>query len=912
MFGKARIKAGFCGLATLVARLAGGAVVKTVPRRLWAAAGVLLALSAGAVGWTIWQLRNDAIRAAIADSGNIAAVLAGQLSRSLQSIDSVLLELEERGKGSDGERGRFFDFGTDFDRKAFRKRLVAYRNRLPQVFNIAIADEHGQVQVSTAAWPTPNVNVSDRDYFNDARTRTDGALSTSVPIDNRIDGTRTIVFARRLQAPNGDFTGIIYASVNSKYFEDIYVSTQSVHSLIFTLVRQDGTILFRHPDAGDSVGRKLSAEPAWLNSIAQGVDGFRIIGQSDGQVRYVSVRPVPGYPLFVNISGTESQALAGWFQRSATIGLGSTALLLCSLYLLIAIKRQVRDLSNSEASLTQKSQQLDAALNNMPQGLAMFDRQQRLVVCNRQYTEMYGLPPEQTRPGTPLRAILEASAAPGSEAERSSFVADRLERAALRESFCAVDEASDGRVFSISHQLMDNGGWVAIHHDITVQKRVEAELAHMARYDPLTGLANRAVFLAQTNAALERARQSGGHFSLLMLDLDHFKVVNDSLGHAAGDALLRGAAERLRRITHDVDHVARFGGDEFALLHITGERTDHRAETAMLADRLLQAITEPYEIGGRKVFVGVSIGITSAPVDGHDADALIRNADLALYQAKSEGRNRYRFFEAAMERRARERRELEDDMRRAIAREEFELHYQTIVDIESGECRGAEALIRWRHPRRGLIPPDQFITLAEKSGLIVPLGEWILRRACAEAARWPAHLKVAVNLSPVQFKESGLLDMLRSVLRETGLAATRLELEITETVLIEKNEANLAVLQQLKSLGAAVVLDDFGIGYSSLRYLQIFPIDKIKIDKSFIQSMPGHHDSLAIVCAIAGLARNLDIETTAEGVETAEELALLRGVGCQLAQGYLFSRPVPASRLSFERPDMVQATASVA
>jgi diguanylate cyclase (GGDEF)-like protein len=912
MLGKARIKAGLCGMATLASRLAGGAVVKAVPPgRLWWAAILLLGLSAGAVGWTVWQLRNDAIRAAISDSGNIAAVLAGQLSRSLQSIDAVLLELKEPGKDLDSDRA--VDFSATLDRQALYKTLTAYRNRLPQVFNIAVADQHGQIVVSTAAWPTPNINVSDRDYFNDARMRTDGALSTSVPIDNRINGTRTIVFARRLEGRNGEFAGIIYASVNSKYFEDIYVSTQSVHSLIFTLVRQDGTILFRHPDARNSGGRKLSAEQAWLNSIAKGVDGFRILGQSDGQIRYVSVRAVPGYPLFVNISGTESQALAGWFRRSATIGLGSTALLLCSLYLLMAIKRQVRYLSDSEASLTQKSQQLDAALNNMPQGLAMFDREQRLVVCNRQYTEMYGLPPERTRPGTPLRAVLEACAAPGNGAERSGFVADQLKRAALRESFCAVDQARDGRVFSISHQLMDNGGWVAIHQDITSQKRVEAELAHMARYDPLTGLANRAVFLAQTNTALARARRPDGRFSLLMLDLDQFKAVNDSLGHAAGDALLQAVAGRLRQIMPDADHVARFGGDEFALLQIVGkDRKDHRADAVALADRLLQVVTEPYDLFGRKIFVGMSIGITSAPDDGCDADALIRNADLALYQAKSEGRNRYCFFESAMETQARERRDLEDDMRKAIAREEFELHYQTIIDIESGECRGAEALIRWRHPERGLIPPDQFVALAEKSGLIVPLGEWILRRACADAVRWAPHLKVAVNLSPVQFKESGLLDILRRALRESGLPAARLELEITETVLIEKNEENLAILHQLKNLGAAIVLDDFGVGYSSMRYLQIFPIDKIKIDKSFIQSMPNHSDSMAIVCAIAGLARNLDIDTTAEGVETAEELALLRSAGCQLAQGYLFSRPVPASKLNFQRPDAVWAAASVA
>jgi diguanylate cyclase (GGDEF)-like protein len=912
MIGRARIKPGLPRVATLASRLASGAIAKTIPLgRLWWAAILLFGISAGAVGWTIWQLRNDAIRSAISDSGNIAAVLAGQLSRSLQSIDTVLLDLKDPGKDLDLDRS--FDFSATFDRAAFYKLLIGYRDRLPQVFNIAIADKNGQVVVSTAAWPAPNVNISDRDYFNDARTRVDGELSTSVPIDNRIDGTRTIVFARRLQGRNGDFTGIVYASVNSKYFEDIYGSTQSVHSLIFTLVRQDGTILFRHPVVRDFVGEKLSAEPAWSDSISKGIDGYRIVGRSDGEVRFVSVRAVPGYPLYVNTSVTESLALTGWLRRSAMIGLGSAALLLCSLYLLIAITRQVRFLSDSEASLTQKSQQLDAALNNMPQGLSMFDSHQRLVVCNKQYTEMYGLTPEQTRPGTPLRAILEARVALGNCPENQNFVADHLTRVALRESFYAVDEARNGRIISISHQLMSNGGWVAIHQDITAQKRVEAELAHMARYDPLTGLANRAVFLAETNEALARARQHGEQFSVLMLDLDQFKVVNDSLGHATGDSLLKAVAARFRRIMSDVDHVARLGGDEFALLQTVGTgRKDHRDSAIALADKILATITEPYDLGGRKVVIGVSIGITLAPDDGCDADTLIRNADLALYKAKSEGRNRYRFFEASMEAHARDRRELEDDMRKAIARDEFELHYQTIIDVGSGECRGAEALVRWRHPERGLIPPDQFIGLAEESGLIVPLGEWILRRACADAAKWPPHLNVAVNLSPMQFKESNLLAVLRSALQESGLAAGRLELEITETVLIENNEENLAVLHQLKNLGASIVLDDFGIGYSSMRYLQIFPIDKIKIDKSFIQSMPSHTDSVAIVCAITGLAQNLDIETTAEGVETAEQFALLRGAGCQLAQGYLFSRAVPVSKLSFEGRDAAWIAARVA
>jgi diguanylate cyclase (GGDEF)-like protein len=911
MFGKARIKPGPGGVATSGSSPAVDAATKTIPLgRLWWAAILLLGLSAGAVGWTVWQLRTDAIRAAISDSGNIAAVLAGQLSRSLESIDDVLLEIKSPGKELDVEHP--FDAGTGLNRRGFFQTLVRYRDRLPQVFNIAIADEHGQVVVSTAGWPTPDVNVADRDYFNDARTRRDGALSTSIPIDNRIDGTRAIVFARRLEGPSGNFRGIVYASVNSQYFADIYGSTQSVHSLIFTLVRPDGTILFRHPDVLASAGKGLSSKPIWLDSISKGVDGFRILGQSDGKIRFVSVRPVPGYPLFVNISVTENVALAGWLQRSVTIGVGSMALLLCSLYLLIAFTRQVRRLSDSEASLTQKSQQLDAAVNNMPQGLAMFDGQQRLVVCNKHYAEMYDLLPEQTEPGTQLRTILEARRSAGNNPENQDNVTDFLEQLSLRDSSCTLDELHDGRTVSVSHQAMSNGGWVSIHQDITSQRRVEAKLAHMARYDPLTGLANRAVFLGETNEALARMRERGEHFSILMLDLDQFKVVNDSLGHATGDSLLRAVAGRFHDVMHEVDHVARFGGDEFALLlTVEANQKDQKGSAIALANRILRTITEPYDLDGRKIVIGVSIGITLAPDDGCDADVLIRNADLALYKAKSEGRNRYRFFEAAMGAEARRRRELEDDMRKAIARDEFELHYQTIVDVETGEC-GAEALVRWRHPERGLIFPDQFIALAEESGLIVPLGEQILRQACAEAAKWPTHLKVAVNLSPVQFKQSNLVDILRSALRVSGLAPGRLELEITESVLIEKNEENLAVLRQIKGLGASIVLDDFGIGYSSMRYLQIFPIDKIKIDKSFIQSMPSHADSVAIVCAIAGLARNLDVETTAEGVETVEQFSFLRSAGCQLAQGYLFSRPVSACQLTFERPDAAPAAARVA
>jgi diguanylate cyclase (GGDEF)-like protein len=438
-----------------------------------------------------------------------------------------------------------------------------------------------------------------------------------------------------------------------------------------------------------------------------------------------------------------------------------------------------------------------------------------------------------------------------------------------------------------------------VHQDITAQKQAEAELAHMARYDSLTGLANRTLFMDRARAAIDKLQTHGSPFAILMLDLDRFKTVNDSLGHAVGDSLLKVVAQRLRNAIPDIETIARLGGDEFAILVSLPNGIKETATS--LADKILAVVTEPYDFESRRFTIETSVGITFAPQDGTNPDALLKNADLALYRAKSLGGNRYCLFEPAMEATARERRELEDDMRKAISRNEFELHYQTIVNAGKLDACGVEALVRWRHPERGLIPPDQFISLAEESGLIVPLGEWILRKACADAVQWPSHLKLAVNMSPAQFKQPGLPDVLKSILEQCGLPAGRLELEITETVLLDNNEEHVAVLHEIKNLGVSIVLDDFGIGYSSMRYLQMFPFDKIKIDKTFIQSMTSDPDSAAIVCAIAGLGHALDIETAAEGVETTEQLALVRSAGCQLAQGFLFSRPVPLSELTFER-----------
>jgi diguanylate cyclase (GGDEF)-like protein len=387
-------------------------------------------------------------------------------------------------------------------------------------------------------------------------------------------------------------------------------------------------------------------------------------------------------------------------------------------------------------------------------------------------------------------------------------------------------------------------------------------------------------------------------FAIFIFDLDLFKAVNDSLGHPVGDALLRAIAQRLQACVGEHDTVGRLGGDEFAIIQ-RGQGDQKQCATA-LAHTLLEKITAPYDIDGNRIVIGISIGIALAPRDGEDASQLLKNADLALYRAKSDGRNGFRFFESEMDNEARLHRALEVDLRNALTQGEFEMYYQQVVDIASLRACGAEALVRWNHPRRGLIRPDDFIPMAEEIGLVIPLGEWILRKACSEAANWPKHLKLAVNLSPVQFRCGKLVEIVSAALASTGLPAERLELEITESVLLQKDAENIAVLHELTKLGVSIVLDDFGTGYSSLSYLRMFPFHKIKIDKSFVAELPHRPDCGAIVCAMTTLGQSLDIVTTAEGVETWEQLKLLRAAGCTQAQGYLFSRPRPARDLDFE------------
>ena len=429
--------------------------------------------------------------------------------------------------------------------------------------------------------------------------------------------------------------------------------------------------------------------------------------------------------------------------------------------------------------------------------------------------------------------------------------------------------------------------------DVTERKETEQRIAHLAHFDALTDLPNRVLLREKLEQELSLVRR-GGQLAVLYLDLDHFKSVNDTLGHSAGDELLKAVAERMRGCLQESDILARLGGDEFAVVQ-TG--IEHPTDAAVMAQKLRDAVNQAfYDLHGHQVVADISIGIALAPDDGTEVDQLLKCADMALYGAKSEGRGTYRYFETEMDARMKLRRSLEVDLRKALVNREFELHYQPLVRFADNEISGCEALLRWYHPERGLISPADFIPVAEETGLINAIGEWVLRQACAEAANWPDDKKIAVNVSAVQFRHQGLPQAVISALAAANLAPHRLELEITESVLMQSNETTIQRLHQLRQLGVRISMDDFGTGYSSLSYLRSFPFDKIKIDRTFIDDLTNGND--AIVQAIITLANSLNMTTTAEGVETEQQAAVLRAIGCVEMQGYLFSKPKPAQEIA--------------
>ena len=870
-------------------------------RRLIAVAVGLIGLSVLAIGLTIWGLRADAIRNADTDTGNIAVVLSEQMARSIQSVDIVLSEIRDQLQA---QRALSEDNFTHWiASKQAHDLLITRLARVSQADFIGLTDKNGRLANTTRVWPTPVLRLVDRDYFRHFARSDDRGIYISRLLVNRVSGKQMIFFAKRIDGANGAFLGVVVAGLQLNYFEGIYNSITRLRHQSFELLRRDGTVLIRHPEPLGVGPRKMPAGSPWYAQVAAGGGSYRSPGKVDGRARFVSVQPLHAYPLVVDVAVSEAGALEDWNRRALFIALGTVLALFCFGLLLKSLSNQFQNLLRSEESLAERelslaektqaleraNMQIDAALHNMSQGLCMFDADGRLVVCNERYIAMYGLSTDIVKPGCTLLEMLEH------RRERGAFGNDPVkydikirDAARHRERFSVRMELDDGRVVEVVNEPTPDGGWVATHDDITERVRAEAKIAHLAHHDVLTGLPNRAAFNECFATTLERARRSGESFALMCLDLDRFKYINDLFGHAAGDALLCEVARRLEAVTRGA-FLARIGGDEFTLIVTDNNMPD---AAARLAERIVAVLGDSVEIEGRKLAANACVGVAVYPIDGMDGEKLICNADAALYRAKSEGPGSYRFFEPEMDRALRENREIQHDLKSALERNEFRLVYQPVAKID-GPVIGFEALARWHHPTRGQIPPSVFIPLAEDSGLIIALGEWVLRTACREAASWETGAQIAVNLSPAQFRHGDLPSLVHTVLLETGLAPARLELEITESVLIDDFSRAQAILRRLKNLGVKIAMDDFGTGYSSLSYLQSFPFDKIKIDRSFIFDLEYNANNAAIVRAVITLTKNLNLPVLAEGVETEEQRLILSCEGCDEIQGYLIGKPQP-------------------
>ncbi|MGY8710429.1 EAL domain-containing protein [Bradyrhizobium sp. 18BD] len=852
----------------------------------WLIVGGFVLMAATAIGTalTVDRFRQNAIESGRDTLESAVRLLARHFDREFEDFavlqKSVIAELESHGITSADM------FRSEMGTLAMHEVLRAKASGWSDVAGANVFDSNGVLINSSRRWPVADISVADRGYFN--HLRNDPASQEEIEVvPSRLGNGPAIVLARRISGPHGEFLGMVSRAIAPEQLESFFASTGLGEESSIAMHHQNGQLLARIPHVDEMIGRNYrTGSPEQIAVFERTFVTTKLASPIDGKDRIVASRLLTGVPLVVVATRSLDATLATWRTQTkffVTVAVLSIGLLVLTLFLIF---RQMTH------RLSVEKQRLDTAMNTMTQGLLMFDQDERLIVCNRRYIEMYRLSTDIVKPGAYFRNVIQHRYDAGSfEGDVDAYCDGIL--ASVDQTHSAIVETADGRLIEIKNQPATAGGWLATHDDVTARIRADERIAHMAHYDALTDLPNRVLMRSHLERRVAELAE-GKPFAILYIDVDEFKGVNDSLGHEVGDELLRQVANRLRACVSGNDLVARLGGDEFAIIKAG---TSDQAELAALADNILKALRTPVNCKGQEIPTDASIGIAIAPEHGDNLDDLLKRADLAMYAAKTEGRGTFRIFVPEYDAKARQRRQLELDLRQALARGEFEVHYQPLVDLAANVVTGCEALLRWRHRERGMVSPADFIPVAEDTGLIGEIGEWVLKQACHEAASWPGNIHIAVNVSPVQFRSRSLALKIAAALAESGLAPGRLELEITETVLIRDDDEALTILQQLRDLGVRIALDDFGTGYSSLSYLHRFPFDKIKIDRSFISDIGQSEDSSPIVQAVVHMAAARHMATTAEGVETEAQREVLRQLGCSQMQGWLFSPAVPAAKL---------------
>lgn len=763
------------------------------------------------------------------------------------------------------------------------------------VAGINIYDSEGML-VNSSARPLPSISVADRAYFQALKSGPAPAPVLIELVKSRISGSGwTALISRKVTGQNDEFLGLVTRGIATASFETFFAPLALGDDAVISMFHRDGTMLARYPHVEAMIGRNFSDKPFFQtisNSDHGKAHGIIDTGRPE---QLASSRELSDFPIVIVATTSASAALVDWRDQTRLLVSVATLLVTVIIVLLFLVVQQLsKQHLEGRRLLAVQKQRLDIAVNNMTQGLLLFDSTHRLVLCNQRYLEMLGWAPDMIKPGCTIRDLIMLRAENGSfNGDIDEYCSILLRRIAQGRVFKTLFETGQGLSIQVVYKPLADGGWVTTLEDITERRRAEKKITHLAHYDALTGLSNRVLLRHQLEQDLARLAP-GVQLAVLYVDIDEFKSINDVLGHPIGDELLKSLAAKLTACIRQTDFVARLGGDEFAIIQTDVTQPD---DVTDLVARIYEEIRKPLECAGHQLVADASIGIALAPQHGVNMDELLKNADLAMYSAKADGGRKFRFFESGMDARMKARRVLEMDLRQAIVDGDLEVHYQPLVNLQTGKITGCEALLRWSHRERGMISPAEFIPVAEETGLIDQLGDWVLATACAEAATWPEDIRLAVNVSPVQFRSKALALKVVAVLASSGLPACRLELEITEAVLIRDDEAALAILHQLRSAGIRIALDDFGTGYSSLSYLQRFPFDKIKIDRCFVSDIGESDGSSCIVQAVVNIAASRNMTTTAEGVETEEQRDLLKLLGCTEMQGNLLSSAKPASEL---------------
>jgi diguanylate cyclase (GGDEF)-like protein/PAS domain S-box-containing protein len=916
--------------------------------------------------------------------------------------------------------------------------LKAKVSVLSYIGDVTIFDADGRLINSSGAWPMPAASIAERPFFRRFKSDPQSEPILAVPVKSIFTGGWTTVIAHRLTGPDGVFLGVMARRIDPANYEKFFASVVLGPGASISMFHGDGTMLARYPHVEALIGKKFAKAPLVQRVLDQGgMQTMRVISPVDRVERLGAAAMLTRFPIIVVATNSLEAALADWRAQTRFLAIAAaTTASVIALILFLIVRQIVRQNEDVRQRLAAEKHRLDTALNNMTQGLVLYDSSARIVTYNQRYIDMYSLSTDVVKPGCHYYDLIQHRKDTGSyDGDVRAFCDPIMRDISQGKANSTIMETPDGGAYLVINKPLAAGGWVATIEDITERRRLEQErdrnhaflreiidhiptqitvkdardgryvlvnsvaeeqfgrsngeilgktpddlfppdlaeriaaddalslqssgtvfldehrwqtraqgiriitskrlairdkagepryilnvvedvterreaeekIAHLAHYDALTDLPNRVLFRERIERELQKSK-ADAQFALFYIDIDEFKGINDSLGHHVGDELLKTVASRIRGCLDDDDLIARLGGDEFAVVQTAINSADQADE---LVARIHAAIRQPYHCLGHQLSTDASIGIALAPRDGTDYDQLIKNADLAMYAAKSGGRRTHRFFEPSMDASAKARLTMEQDLRQALVNGGFEIHYQPLVHLGRNEVSGCEALLRWRHPERGMISPAEFIPVAEDTGLITELGDWVLRTACAEAATWPEHIRIAVNVSPVQLKCQTLALRIAGALAASGLKPSRLEIEITEAVLIRDDEAALAILHQLRAIGVRIALDDFGTGFSSLSYLKRFPFDKIKIDRCFVSDISEADASSSIVQAVVNIASALNMTTTAEGVETEPQRELLRKLGCTEMQGYFFSAPRPAAEVKrlFGKPRDVVAVA---